>query len=267
MKRTLIIVAAIIAVAGLFTGLFEGAIQHALTLSPDNSGAQATTKKQTTAKGQAPSKVATTPHPQATMAANAVVLAQDSFQRMDQALWGTASDGNSWTSDANSLQLQNAFSINGKAGVIAHTQGTLNAILGPTLPNAEALISGSLSRFGGTANFGVVLRWTDKTHWYKAYIDGTSLVIVRRINAVSTVLGMLPFPAQDNTLYSIRFRVVGTSLLAKAWVSSNPEPANWLLHAVDATLSTGQGGVRVLILFNDVIRITSFTEIAVNNGM
>ncbi len=267
MKRTLIIITAIIAVAGLFTGLFEGGIQHALTLSPSGNTGGQTTKTQTTPKGQVPIKVATTPQPQPTMAANAVVLAQDSFQRMDQALWGTASDGTSWHSDANSQQLQNAFSITAKAGVIAHTQGTLNAILGPTLPNAEALISGSISHFGGTANFGVVLRWTDKTHWYKAYIDGTSLVIVRRINAVSTVLSVLPFPAQGNTLYSIRFRVVGTNLLAKAWVSTNPEPANWLLRATDATLSTGQGGVRVLILFNDVIKITSFTEIAVNNGM
>lgn len=265
MKRTLIIITAIIAVIGLFMGLFQGAIQRALTLSPRDNTSQTITKTHTTTKAQAPVK--TVPTPQTQPAMTATVLAQDSFQRMNQALWGTASDGTSWNGDANSQQQQNAFSIIGKAGVITNTQGTLNALLGPTLPNAEVLVSGSINRFGGTANFGAVLRWTDKNHWYKAYIDGKSLVIVKRLNAVSTILTMLPFPAQNNTLYSIRFRAVGTNLLAKAWVATNAEPTNWQVNATDAALTTGQGGVRVLILSNDVITITSFTEIAVNNGM
>lgn len=262
MKRICIIIIGILAALGLFTGLFEGAIQRALTLPPRNNTGQAVTK------AQAPIQTTTAPQTQpTTMAPAPTLLAQDSFQRMDQALWGTASDGKSWNGDANNQQLQNAFSIMGNVGVITNTQGTLNALLGPTLPDAEALMSGSISRFGGTANFGVVLRWTDKNHWYKAYLDGTSLVIVRRMNAASTILTSLPFAAQNNTLYSIRFRAIGTTLSAKAWAAANPEPANWLLTTTDAALTAGQGGVRVLILFNDTIKITSFTEMAVTNGM
>ena len=59
----------------------------------------------------------------------------DSFQRANQALWGTASDGQVWGGDANT---QAVFSIKGNAGVVSNTAGTsYSAVLGPAVSNAE----------------------------------------------------------------------------------------------------------------------------------
>jgi len=146
------------------------------------------------------------------------VLAQDSFQRADQSLWGTASDGQVWTGDANSLP---NFSISGNTGQVVGTTGSsYNAILGPTAANAEVVFTGSLSDLSNN-NLGAVLRWTDANNWYKAYIDGTNLVIQMNVNGTLTTLARAPFAATAVTSYTLRFNVVGTALSAKVWPAGN----------------------------------------------
>jgi len=93
-------------------------------------------------------------------------LAQDTFHRPNQSLWGTASDGHVWGGEANTSTL---FSITNNAGQVANGTGPHDAVLGPTAANAEVLFAGSVNTFSG-ANMGAVLRWTDTNNWYKAYI-------------------------------------------------------------------------------------------------
>ena len=190
-----------------------------------------------------------------------MVLAQDTFQRADHIFWGSASDGQMWGADANSLP---GFTMMNHTGRIIDGQGAYNAILGPPSTNADIIFSGSLSRFHLT-NLGSVLRWQDKNDWYKAYLDGTQLVLFKNVNGTMTRLKAGAFTAQANVFYSLRFRVVGSQLMARAWPTGQAEPQNWLVMATDNTFTNGFGGLRPVVAEGSNVTITSFTETSVAN--
>ena len=238
---------------GLIAALFTPAIAATLTLPATSSAARI---RPTPAATQAP----TGPASQATAPASGVtVLARDSFQRPDQALWGTSSDNRIWGGDANA---NSAFSIVNHAGQIGGAKGALQATLNVPNADAELLVSGSVNRFdaNGDVNLGCVLRWQDPQNWYKVLINGSVLQLLRSVNGKISVLGAQPLQAVGGTAYSIRFRVVGSNLFAKAWPSAQPEPANWALMIIDTQLVSGVGGIRVLLASGSVIRVTSFLE-------
>lgn len=182
------------------------------------------------------------------------ILAQDNFTRANQTYWGAASDGQTWGGDASTNK---AFSINDNVGQIANGSGPYNAVLGPTVTNAEVFFSGSISSFSNN-NLGAVLRWQNANNLYKAYIDGANLVIQSRVNGTSTILAETPFAATANTPYDLRFRVVGTTLYAKAWLASSPEPGAWMVTATDSSLASGQCGLRIQVLSSTSASITYF---------
>ena len=97
---------------------------------------------------------------------SSAVLGQDTFQRANQTFWGTASDGLTWSGDANA-NANKVFSIADKTGLISKTDSTsYSAVLGPQASDAEVYATGSISSFTNS-NFGDVLRWTDDNDWYK----------------------------------------------------------------------------------------------------
>src|SRR5205807_4649740 len=134
-----------------------------------------------------------------------------------QALWGTASDGQAWGGDANTSAV---FSISGDAGLVTNTGSTsYSAVLGSTATDAEVYATGSLSSFTNS-NFGNVLRWTDGNNWYKAFLDGSHLIIQKKVSGTTTTLASVPFTATAGSSYTIHFRVVGVTLTANAWAAS-----------------------------------------------
>jgi len=258
MNRRITIISALVLVIiiGLIAGFFTNSIQKALSVSNSPNGSRTVT-----AKGQAP---AATTMPM--MPAQGIVnkLAEDTFQRQNQQFWGTASDGRTWQGDANQA---NAFSITNKVGQIANTQGTLNALLGTPSTNQEVVMSGSLNHFNkGQVNIGVVLRWNDAKNWYKVLIDGTHVMVIKRVNGVTTTLGTMPFQAQDGVLYSLRFRTIGAMLFARVWLAASVEPQNWILNVTDTTLTTGQAGIRVVVQNTTVVNIASFSVLPATMG-
>src|SRR5258708_14270482 len=141
---------------------------------------------------------ALSPSPPVTpLPAPGVTLAQDTFRRANQTYWGTASDGQVWGGDAN---LSTVFSIAGNTGQLANGYTTYSAVLGPPATNVQVLFSGSMSSFTNT-NMGAVLRWTDSNNWYKSYIDGTNLVIQKKVNGSPTILNEIAFAAQAGITY------------------------------------------------------------------
>ncbi len=181
-------------------------------------------------------------------------LGQDNFQRSNQLLWGTASDGQSWSGDANTNKI---FFIGNNAGQIDNGNTSYNAVLGPMAVNADVVVSGSVSNFSN-ANLGAVLRWTDTTNWYKAYIDGKNLMIQSRINGTATTLKSVAFSASANTAYTIHFRAVGTTLTANVWKTGSSEPSGWMASATNSTLPTGQCGIRTQVSSGATVKVTSF---------
>src|SRR5207248_2239724 len=129
-----------------------------------------------------------TPVPPTPTRVPGTILAQDTFQRANQTYWGTASDGQKWAGDANS---QTVFSIVNNAGQVGNGSGFYNAVLGSAATNSEVVFTGTLSSFSNT-NLGAVARWTDTDNWYKAYIDGTNLVVQKKVSGAYTTLGSAP---------------------------------------------------------------------------
>jgi streptogramin lyase len=181
-------------------------------------------------------------------------IAQDTFQRVNQTFWGTASDGHTWGGNANS---SSAFSIVANTGQVSNGSTSYNAVLGAVATDAQVLFSGSLSNFN-SSNLGAVIRWTNGNNWYKAYISGTSLVIQKRVSGTATILGKVPFAATAGMSYTLRFSVIGSTLSAKVWQTGNPEPANWMVTVSDSTFQSGYCGLRMLIQNGAVANITSF---------
>ena len=186
------------------------------------------------------------------------LLAQDTFARPDQPFWGRASDGMAWGGDANSNA---AFAIQGGQGTITGGTGFFTALLGPGEASAEVEVSASLSRFnGGRDNLGAVLRFSDKGDYYKAFLDGAQLVLMKRVAGKATQLVAVPFGARAGVAYSIRFRARGTQLLARAWLTSAAEPGAWMVTATDGSLAQGLGGLRALLEPGTVVRVSAEVE-------
>jgi hypothetical protein len=189
-----------------------------------------------------PSPTSASPSPPPSSSPGAPV-GTDSFQRANQALWGTASDGQVWGGDANT---QGVFSIKGNAGVVSNTAGnSYSAVLGPAVSDAEVFATGSMSAFSNS-NLGTVLRWTDGNNWYKAFIDGSNLVVQKKVAGTTTILATAPFAAASGTAYTIHFRVTGSKLTANVWAASGSEPSGWMITTTDTALTSGRCGLRLL---------------------
>ncbi len=187
-------------------------------------------------------------------------LGLDTFHRTNQSLWGKASDGLAWGGDANSAGF---FSISGNQGLVANGSGSYSAVLGSKAANEEVVFTGSINSFANN-NFGAVLRWTDNNNWYKAYVDGASLILQKRVNGTTTVLAHVPFVAAGATAYTIHFRTVGTTLSANIWKAGAAEPAGWMATATDSSFASGYAGMRMQVLSGSTLSISSFKATALS---
>jgi len=140
---------------------------------------------------------------------------------------------------------------------VSNGNASYSAILGPTATNAEVFLSARMSAFSNT-NMGALLRYQDGNDWYKAYINGASLVVQKRVAGAYTNLASSAFTATANTPYSLRFRVVGTTLAARVWATSTTEPTAWTLTVSDASFASGFCGLRVLDQNGAIVTYTSF---------
>ncbi len=262
----------VILLIDLITVRFSAQVQSALTLPRaefNNSAVQlpamkpvATTGVSSTSKTTAATstpavmKTATT----TTSLPPATTLAQDTFMRPDQQFWGMASDGESWVGDAAKTP---AFTIVNHTGRVTGAGSAIyDSVLGKQVADSEVLFSGSVSHFAA-ANMGALLRWTDSNNLYKVFIDGTNLTAIKKVNGAISMLQSVPFAAKDGVSYSIRVRVVGTSIMARVWQTGQAEPPNWMLIATDSGLTSGFDGLRLIAQTGITITITSFAELKV----
>lgn len=138
-------------------------------------------------------------------------------------------------------------------------------MLGPGVTDAQVFFTGSISSFSNN-NLGAVLHWQDSNDWYKAYINGTQLVVQKRVQGVITTLAQVNFTANVNTHYDVRFQIVGPTLTATAWISNTTEPSAWMITTTDSSLTSGQCGLRIQLISATSANITSFEAINPDNG-
>jgi hypothetical protein len=199
-------------------------------------------------------------HPSPTSTPHRQILARDTFRRNDQLYWGTSSDKQVWAGEANT---NSGFSISGNSGQIANIAGVYETTLGPVASDVDVTLSGAIDAFTSdqAVNFGIVLRWQDSSHWYKALIDGKNLAIFKgEAPNDFPQLGTIPFAARGDVIYTIRFQATGSTLAAKVWPADQAEPAQWMLTIQDSTISRGQAGIRAVLQDTTQIKITAFEE-------
>lgn len=184
------------------------------------------------------------------------ILAQDTFQRPNQAFWGISSDGQAWTADAKNSP---GFAIVNHTGRVTNGNGVYDAILGKSAANSEVEFSGSLTSYT-SSSLGALLRWTDANNLYKAFLGGGQLILLKKVAGVVTVLKTVPFPSKDGASYTFRFRAVGQLLLAKVWPTTQAEPQTWMLMVTDKDLQSGYDGIRLVVQAGTTATITSFME-------
>ncbi len=205
----------------------------------------------------------TATHTTATTGTGTTFLAQDTFQRANQTLWGTATDHQVWAGDANTSQ---DFSIAGQTGQIHRTangHALYTAVLGAAAADAEVLVTGMMDQYSDanhSSHFAVMLRWTSNNHYYKAYIDGKNLSFLKRLSPTQgPTFASISFPAQAGTSYTLRFRIVGNTLSARVWQTGTTEPTQWTLTATDNDITAaGNGGLRPQLDQNVTLNVTSF---------
>ena len=239
---------------GLISSVYASAIERDLTL-PRVYG-QGSLQTLPTTSSLAPIATAQVP---------TTTLAHDTFQRANQALWGTATDGHMWQGDANTVSI---FTVTSGMGQVAGGQGTFNAILGPISSNMDVLVSTTVDRFdAGKVNVGAVIRWNNPNNWYKALIDGNHLSLIKHIHGVGTTLASVPFLAQGGVSYTLRVRAIGTTFFAKVWPTETSEPPLWMISTADTSLTSGQGGIRIVAQNDAVVRISAFLETMARSTM
>ncbi|HEY0752406.1 MAG TPA: hypothetical protein VGD98_00385 [Ktedonobacteraceae bacterium] len=263
-----LIVLLLCVLSGLVVAIFTPALAMNLTLPAAKTGVSTVTGGQHAQPVATTAATATKPAPtvQPTLPSGVTVLAQDTFQRNDQAFWGVASDQHMWEGDANNSP---AFTIADKIGQIsgqlAGGQHALQATFNVMSNDAELFISGSVSQFdaNGNSNLGAVLRWQDTNNWYKALIDGTHLQLLKSVKGKQTVLAEHAFQAIGGTKYGLRFRIQGSNLFARAWPLAQQEPATWTVMDGDTQFTSGMSGIRVKVVSGVLILVTAFRETSV----
>ena len=239
---------------GLISSVYASAIERDLTL-PRVHG-QGNTQTLPTTSSLAPKATAQIP---------VTILAHDTFQRANQALWGTATDGRMWQGDANTVSI---FSITNGMGQVADAQGTFNAVLGPISSNTDVVVSATADRFdAGKVNIGAVIRWNNPNNWYKALIDGNHLSLIKHVHGVGTSLASVPFLVQGGVSYTLRVRAIGTKFFAKVWPTATSEPPLWMISTTDTSLASGQGGIRIVAQSDAVVRVSAFLETMIHTTM
>ena len=167
------------------------------------------------------------------------ILIDDFFNRGNQAGWGVATDGQIWTQPTNNGTL----SIVANQGQITTMSGANVMLLGST---TATLVDGRVHitmQSGTDATVGIIIRAASATQYYVARLNATNFGIVKVNGGSTTNIDDVAFTPSGGSGYWIRFRAVGSLLMAKYWIDTASEPASFSSIGTDATYSTGQLGL------------------------
>jgi len=179
-------------------------------------------------------------------ATSPVVPFRDTFTRVVAGGWGTADTGQVWTTTGGAGA---NYSVNGTRGVQSHgAAGVTMTSLAPW-PTADVTVTcdwaiDAVPLTGGQFFPFVVARALSTADFYMARCQvavggAITLAVRKRIANAETQLAFLAtgLVYVANAIYTMRFRVDGTNLMAKVWLTSGAEPAGWMVTASDPDLT------------------------------
>lgn len=182
-----------------------------------------------------------------TCTASATAVA-DGFGRSASSGWGTADTGQSW---ANSGGTATDFSVS--AGDAWQLHSAVNTLKGNVIvvgARDQYVRVLAINPFGGSTGapitHWVCPRWTDSSNYYVARLElnGTDvqLSLQKRVAGVLTAL-VAPITVGSNHVgtdeWIVDARILSSTLSAKAWLSTNPEPTTWQASITDTDLVAG----------------------------
>lgn len=186
-------------------------------------------------------------------------LITDTFGRTVVAGWGDTDSGQPWT-----VAEGPAADVSVTAGGGVHTHPTVNVFHTTTVPWTfdDTLMRVDFAMpalpVGGPAYVFAVAQYADPTHMYLARVQistaGAMVLSLRKRDGAETSLGTIAtgLVYAPGARYTIRFARLGTSLMAKVWLTAGTEPAGWQVTAVDAAL-TGDAAVGVRTLLDPTV--------------
>lgn len=179
---------------------------------------------------------------------------EDTFTRVESNGWGTPDAGPIWTDEGAGVAAD--YSVDGATGLITMGAADVQHVLtvDPSWRNTDQIAKFSFDKAptGAGQQAGLVARFTDSSNYYFAILDfaanGNAWTYLLKYTAGAlSVLQLviytneLPFVADQD--YTVRFSAFESSLRAKFWKSSGPEPYRWSHSVTDTDHADGRGGV------------------------
>lgn len=186
-----------------------------------------------------------------------VIRVVDTFTRTTSNGWGAADSGQTWSTSGGTAA---NYSVSGSVG--QHSATAVNSsrwtFANVSVTNVDVTGSASSSALatGGSHYLALAGRSSsDGATCYLARLDftttaGVVLTLRKRVAGAETQLSTFTtgLTHAAGTRFSVRFQVVGTTLRARAWLTSSAEPSTWQLTATDSSI-TGAGlvGMRSIL--------------------
>jgi hypothetical protein len=168
--------------------------------------------------------------------------ASDTFVRANQSGWGTASDGETWTTTGTGTQ-----TIVSNEGVLISTLADTNVRIG-TNTLADVDIRCRITVGAGLDIVGIEGRYSvsgGNVTCYKLVWASGTLLINKCIAGVNTNLATVGYTVAAGVINQYHLRIQGSNIYANLYPDGPNEPSVWMLTATDSSISAA-GGYAVL---------------------
>jgi hypothetical protein len=183
--------------------------------------------------------------------------AADTFTRTVANGWGTSDTGQVWTTSGG---VAGDYAV--ATGTGNHTQTSTNVarktvLAALALTDQDEVITVTVPAVATVAalDAGLMLRYVDASNHYVVELSfgllGVATLRIDTVIAGVTTLGVatytMPTAYTATSVWTIRARVVGTTISGKAWLTSTAEPTAWLVTATNGSLTAASAvGVRTI---------------------
>lgn len=166
------------------------------------------------------------------------ITATDTMVRANAGSWGTASNGQAWTTTGHA----STQSITSNEGIISATAGadTFNQ-LGADV-TSDQVVTCRISVNQTTDVAGVQGRWTPGSGGtcYKFLYGGFSNILLNKsVAGANTTLASTAFTMTPGTFYWFKLLCSGSSVFGKIWADGTTEPVAYNLSATDTSVTAG----------------------------
>ncbi len=181
--------------------------------------------------------------------------ATDAFGRTVSNGWGSTDTGQAWASTGGSAA---EYAVGSGVGTIGVTTVNSSRVMRLTSPSADMdlqcdFATGVLAT-GGSHYVGVLARYIDINNYFQVRCQMSTAQVMtvslrRRLGGTETELASMVtgLTHAAGTFYSMRLRIVGTTMWGKVWAVGSPEPG-WQISAVDSALTAaGAHGIRAIL--------------------